>query len=59
MKERFIRCSDKDTITTLKKLGYQLLEERNGVALFLNNINKLDFDKKKVAYTNILTMESN
>ena len=54
MKQKFIRCSDKETIETLKKLGYQLLEDRNGIALFLNNSAKMDFDEKKVAYTSIL-----
>ena len=57
MKQTFIRCSDKETIDKLKKLGFQLVEEKNNVAVFINDASKkIDFDKSKIAYSNILTM---
>ena len=57
MKQQFIRCSDKDTIDKLKKLGFQLVEEKNNVAVFINDMSKkMDFDKSKIAYSNIMTM---
>ena len=37
MNETYIRCSNKDTIQKLKKLGFVLLSEESGVATFLNN----------------------
>ena len=53
----FIKCTDKETIETLKKLGFQLVSESNGVATFLNDKTKnATFDKKKVAYSNILNV---
>ena len=55
----FIRCSDPDTIQKLIKSGFQLLENNNGVAVFVNDAkNKIDFDKSKIAYTNIYTATS-
>ena len=57
MKQPFIRCSDKDTIEKLKANGFQLMEERNGVAVFLNDTGKkMSFDQSKIVFTNILTM---
>ena len=57
MKQNFIRCSDKDTIEKLKQLGFQLVEEKNNVAVFINDVSKrVDFDKSKIAYSDIMTM---
>lgn len=59
MEQNFIRCTDTETINTLKALGFVLMEEKNGCAVFLNdNKRPQTFDKKKIAYTNILTMTS-
>lgn len=57
MKQPFIRCSDKETIEKLKAAGFQLVEEKNNVAVFVNDISKkVDFDKSKIAYSNIIAM---
>ena len=53
----FIRCSDKDTIKQLEKLGYQKINENNGVVVFINDTSKPQtFSKSKVSYSNIMTM---
>lgn len=54
--DNFLRCSDPDTICKLEKLGFQKLNETNGVAVFINDAKKkIDFDKSKIAFTNIMT----
>ena len=54
--KKFIRCSDRETIENLKKLGFQLVSESNGIAAFINDTNKsITFDNKKLAYTNNIT----
>ena len=54
MNENYIRCTDKDTITKLKQLGFVLLSERDGIATFLNNPKcaKKFSTEDKVVYTN-------
>lgn len=55
--KKFIRCTDKVTIEQLKKLGFQLISETNGIATFINDVTKpITFDKKKMAYTNNVLM---
>ena len=52
----FLRCSDPDTIQKLEKLGFQKINEINGVAMFINDAKKkINFDKSKIAFTNIIT----
>ena len=56
-KYNFIKTSQKEVIEQLKAAGFQLLEESNGVATFLNDkFKKMNFDKKKVVYTNNLNV---
>ena len=51
--KKFIHCTDESTIEQLKKLGFQLVSESNGVAIFVNDVTKpITFEKKKLAYTN-------
>lgn len=53
----FIKCSDKDTIKQLEKLGFKKVSEENGLATFLNDTSKpVTFAKNKVVYSNIMTM---
>lgn len=54
----FIKCSDKETIEKLKKLGYPVISESNGVATFINKPSSMaNFsDNDKVVYTNKLEM---
>lgn len=57
MKQNFIRTTDTSTATTLLRLGFQKVDESNGIYTFLN-CNKLQFsediDKTKIQYTNML-----
>lgn len=57
MKQNFIRTTDKSTATTLSRLGFQIVDESNGIFTFLNS-DKLWFsgsvDKSKIQYSNIL-----
>ena len=56
-KNAFIRCSDKETIKELERLGFQKVSDSNGVAVFINDLSKPQtFNKKNVAYSNIMTM---
>lgn len=58
MKQHFIQTSDKETITKLKKLGLQEVNNSNGTYLFANS-DKIQFDsdldQSKLHFTNILT----
>lgn len=52
-----IKCSDPNTIKQLVELGYQIIDEKNGITTFLNDMSKPQtFDKQKVVYSNILVM---
>ena len=56
--EKFtMKCSDPNTIKQLKELGYVVIDEKNGMTTFLNDLSKPQtFDKKKVVYSNVLVM---
>ena len=57
MKEKFLKTTDTTTFENLKKLGFQVVSELNGMYIFLNT-DKLQFsniDKSKIQYSNILT----
>lgn len=55
--KKFIRTTDRETIENLKRLGFQLVSESNGVFTFINDTNKpITFDNKKLAYTNNITI---
>lgn len=57
MKEKFLKTTDTTTYENLKKLGFQVVSELNGMYIFLNT-DKLQFsniDKSKIQYSNILT----
>ena len=59
-KQNFIKTTDKETADKLMSEGFQLVSEKCGVYTFLNqppkNFSFNEADKKKVAYTNILSM---
>lgn len=53
MNKPFIKCKDAETIAELKKLGFVVLYEENGVVTFLNDVSKpLNFEKKDIYFTN-------
>lgn len=53
----FIKCSDKETIKQLEKLGFKKMGESNGITVFINDTSKPQtFDKKNVIYSSIMTM---
>lgn len=58
MKQNFIRTTDSSTATTLLKLGFQKVDELNGIYTFLNTdklqFSENDIDKTKIQYTNML-----
>jgi len=57
MIQNFIKCSDTDTIQKLISAGFQMIENKNGVAVFINDADKkINYDKKKIAYTNVLAI---
>ena len=57
MKQCLIKCSDQDTIDKLVTAGFQMIENKNGVAVFINDADKkIKFDKSKVVFTNIMAM---
>lgn len=57
MKQNFIRTTDESTAITLSNLGFQQVDESNGIYTFFNT-DKLEFsrdiDKSKIQYSNIL-----
>lgn len=57
MKENFIKTRDLSTSIILSKLGFQKVDEQNGVYTFLNT-DKIHFsnevDISKIQYTNML-----
>ena len=58
MKQNFITTKDAHTATLLSQQGYQLVQNSNGIYVFLNT-DKLQFsneiDITKLKYTNMLT----
>lgn len=57
MKYNFIKSSDQSTITSLLQLGFQQVDEQNGIFTFINS-DKIQFsneiDKSKIQYSNML-----
>lgn len=57
MKENFIKTQDLSTSIILSKLGFQKVDEQNGIYTFLNT-DKIHFsnevDRSKIQYTNML-----
>lgn len=59
-KQNFIKTTDKETADKLISYGFQLVSQSGNVYTFLNQPPKNfvfdEVDKKKMAYTNILSM---
>ena len=59
-KQNFITTTDKETSDKLISAGFQLVSQNGNVYTFLNQLPKNfsfdEVDKKKMAYTNILSM---
>lgn len=58
MKQNFIKTTDSETASKLTKLGFQKVDNTNGIYTFLNTgtIQFLDndIDKSKIQYSNML-----
>ncbi len=57
MKQNFIKSSDFDTIEMLRNLGFQQIDEQNGVVTFINDKNlkfSNEVNTSKLQYTNML-----
>ena len=61
MNQKFIQTQDAPTVTLLSQLGYQQVQNSNGIYVFLNT-DTLRFseniDINKLKYTNMLTFQS-
>ena len=59
-KQNFITTTDKETADKLMVAGFQLVSQNGNVYTFLNQLPKNfsfdEIDKKRMAYTNILSM---
>ena len=59
-KQNFIKTTDKETADKLISAGFQLVSQSGNTYTFLNELPKNftfeDVDKKKMVYTNILSM---
>ena len=60
MKQNFIKTSDFETASKLLSLGFQKIDEQNGIYTFLNTVkiqfSDNDIDKKKIQYSNMLSI---
>ena len=59
MKQNFIKTSDSGTANKLVSLGFQKIDEQNGIFTFLNSATlqfSNDIDKTKIQYSNMLTI---
>lgn len=55
---RFIKTKDEETRDRLLSLNFELIDTRNGVYTFINNVSsEIHFDNdSKIVFTNILNM---
>lgn len=54
--KKFIKTSDIETKETLLSLGYKIISEDNGIAVFINEARAEFTELKKVAYSDILSI---
>ena len=57
MKQNFIKTSDSETASKMINLGFQKIDEQNGIYTFLNTDKLMfsdDIDKSKIQYSNML-----
>ena len=57
MDKKFIKTSSLETVAILQKLGFQQIDENNGIYTFLNDGNRLfekGMDIEKVQFSNVL-----
>lgn len=59
MNQNFIKTSDYETAEILIRIGFQKIDEQNGIYTFLNS-DKMQFsndiDKRKIQYSNMLSI---
>lgn len=60
MKQNFIKTTDSETSKKLSALGFQTVDNTNGIYTFLNTgkiqFSDNDIDKKKIQYSNMLSI---
>ena len=60
MKQNFIKTTDSETSKKLSALGFQKVDNTNGIYTFLNTskiqFSDNDIDKKKIQYSNMLSI---
>lgn len=55
--KHFIKTTDEKSKQNLLNMGFQIIDEKNGVTTFLNDESKpILFDKSKISFTNVLIM---
>lgn len=59
MEQNFIKTSDPETASKMINLGFQKIDEQNGIYTFLNTDKFMfsdDIDKSKIQYSNMLNI---
>lgn len=59
MKQNFIKTSDSEIASKMTNLGFQKIDEQNGIYTFLNTDKLMfsdDIDKSKIQYSNMLNI---
>lgn len=59
MEQNFIKTSDPETASKMINLGFQKIDEQNGIYTFLNTDQLMfsdDIDKSKIQYSNMLNI---
>lgn len=60
MKDKFITTGDRFVAEQLKKSGYQLLQDNNGLFVFMNNPTIVfagtNIDYKKIIFTDVMAI---
>ena len=56
MKQNFIKTTDSETSKKLSALGFQKVDNTNGIYTFLNTGKIQYIDKKKIQYSNMLSI---
>lgn len=60
MKQNFIKTTDSETSKKLSALGFQKVDNTNGIYTFLNTgkiqFSDNDINKKKIQYSNMLSI---
>lgn len=55
--KHFIKTNDEESKQKLLNMGFQMIDEKDGITTFLNDEKKpILFDKSKISFSNVLIM---